>query len=252
MGVWDAYKSRLDARGSTKREVVLNREQNYLLRKLPNNLSYHSVSINGTQQDVAITNSDNLFQKTIYSLPGESILGGSTVFWCDYYWLVTSVDANNEIYTKAIIQQCNHLLKWIADDGSIVERWCIVSDGTKYLTGETMSSYNENGLVLGDTRIAVLLARDSYSVKLNRDCRFLIDDPDSDSVLAYRLTKPFKIGGVYGGNGVVSFVMTEVNTEDDDNFELRIADYYKHFPKNEGVTSPPPAQTDNNGKRVWF
>ena len=143
MGVWDSYQSRLDARGSTKREVTLNRERDYLLRKMSNNLSYHSVGINGTQQDLAITNSDDLHQKIIYSLPGENILAGSIVFWCDEFWLVTSVDVNSEVYTKAIMQQCNHLLKWIAEDGSIIERWCIVSDGTKYLTGETMSSYNE-------------------------------------------------------------------------------------------------------------
>ena len=154
--------------------------------------------------------------------------------------------------------QCNHRLRWIAADGHIIERWCIVSDGTKYLTGETISSYNENGMSLGDTRISVSLARDEYTVQLNRGFRFLIDDEDSDTVLAYRLTKPFKIGGVYNGNGVMSFVMTEVNTEDDDNFDLRIADYYKHFPREtDGNTdSETTAKVLNDettgGKKVWL
>lgn len=258
MGVWDSYQSRLSAMGTTKREAALNREKAYLSRKLPSSLSYHTVSMNGVERNLAIINSDNLNQKTLCSLPGEEIISGSLVYWNDNYWLVTAVDANNEVYTKAIMLQCNHRLRWIAADGHIIERWCIVSDGTKYLTGETISSYNENGMSLGDTRISVSLARDEYTVQLNRGFRFLIDDEDSDTVLAYRLTKPFKIGGVYNGNGVMSFVMTEVNTEDDDNFDLRIADYYKHFPRktdgntdNEATAGAPNNET-TDGKKVWL
>lgn len=254
MGVWDSYQSRLSMRGNTKRDVFLNRQKAYLSRKLPSSLSYHTVKINGVEQSLAIISSDNLNQKTLCSMPGEEITSGSLVHWNDNYWIVTETDADNEVYTKAIMLQCNHKLRWIAADGNIIERWCIVSDGTKYLTGETISSYNENGMSLGDTRISVSLARDKYTVQLNREFRFLIDDEDSNSVLAYRLTKPFKIGGVFNGNGVMSFVMTEVNTEDDDNFELRIADYYKHFPREDGsmVIPVPPGETTDDGKKVWL
>jgi len=256
LGVWDSYQSRLSVRGATKREVRLNREHDYLHRKVPASLSYQKAIINGAEQEVAIINSDNLEQKTICSMPGDIILCGSLVEWMGNRWLVSETDANNEVYTKGIMLQCNHLLKWIADDGSVVERWSIVSDGTKYLTGETVSMYNENGMSLGDTRISVSLARDEYTVKLGRDVRFLIDDEATDSVLAYRLTKPFKIGGVFNGHGVMSFVLTEVNTEDDDNLELRIADYYKHFPRTNAAapsTTPvTPGDVNEDGKRVWL
>lgn len=83
----------------------------------------------------------------------------------------------------------------------------------------------------GDSRIAVTLPRNPDTVKLNRTNRFLIDDPDSEMKLAYALTKPLKFSGVYNGKGVYKFVLQEVNTTDDDNIELGIADYYKHFPK---------------------
>lgn len=97
------------------------------------------------------------------------------------------------------------------------------------LTGE----YGDNDFVItrGDSRIAMTIARDEYTVQLNRDNRFLIDDYDSDTVLAYKLTKPFKLGGSYGGDGVLHFVLQEVNSEDTDNFELHIANYYKYFPR---------------------
>ena len=255
MSVWSSYNSRLAARGATKRDVILNREKEYLRRKLPKSLSYHKAVVNDVERELAIINSDNLHQKTVCSMPGEDIVSGSLVQWCERHWLVTDVDPNNEVYTRGIMLECNHLLRWIAADGNIIERWCIVSDGTKYLTGETMSSYNENGMSLGDTRIAVSLARDEYTLQLTRDYRFLIDDEGSSSLLAYRLTKPFKIGGVYDGEGVMTFMMTEVNTEDDDNFELGIADYYTHFPRPGAIVPPQKDDTvpvTSTGRRNWL
>lgn len=259
MGAWDSYQSRLSVRGKTKRDALLNRERSYLTRRLSSSLSYHNLEINGVAQNAAVVNSDDLSKKVLYSLPGEEVLDGSLVYWSDSYWLVTSTDPNKEVYTKAIMQRCNHKLRWIAADGNIIERWCVVSDGTKYLTGETSSSSGNNGMSLGDTRIMVSLAKDRYSVQLNREFRFLIDDEDSISVLAYRITKPFKIGCVYNGHGVMNFIMSEVNTEDSDNFELRIADYYKHFPRanlSGTTTSPgpivPPGTTNSEGKKVWL
>ncbi len=257
MGVWDLYQSRLNVKGATLRDVKLQRQQAFINRKLPLSLSYKSAIVNGIEQQVAIINTDNLDIKKIFALPGENILGGSLIEWKEDTWLVIGEDADDEVYKRAVMQQCNYLLKWILSDGSIVERWCIISDGTKYLTGETISSYNDNGMSLGDTRISMTIARDQYTVQLNRDNRFLIDDYESDTVLAYRLTKPFKLGGIYNGRGVMSFVLSEVNTEDDDNLELHIADYYKHFPKDSGIVKTSSVSSDasssgSNGRKVWL
>jgi hypothetical protein len=253
MNAWDSYQSRLDARGGSLRGMRLNRVSRNINRKVVGSLSYFSATVNGKEQELAIINSDHLNMKTICSLPGEDIIGGSLVFWSGNYWIVTERDVNNELYTKATMQQCNYLLKWIID-GTIVERWCIITDGTKYLTGETISSYNDNGMSLGDTRISMIISRDSITARLGRHNRFLIDDNESDKVLAYRLTKPFKLGSVFNNHGAMAFVLSEVNTEDDDNFELLIADYYKYFPRqNNGNSGSGGSGSGNTGeKEVWF
>lgn len=255
MSLWDTYRSRLNAQGGDRRSAVLQRERRFLSTKMPASLSYHQAVIDGEQRSLAIINSDNLDRKTLCTMPGEDLPHGGLVEWMDNHWLIIERDANNELYTRGIMRQCNYLLRWIADDGNIVERWCIVEDGTKYLTGE----YGDNEYVLtrGDTRISVILPKDKYTVRLNRSNRFLIDRYDSPNVLAYELTKPFKLGGTYGDSGVVSFVMQECNTEDTDNFELHIANYYDHFPRDTGnvVQTPvePPAPTDEQSeKKVWF
>lgn len=207
MNPWNTYRSRINAHGITKRDSVLQRERAFLSAKLPASLSYHQLTVNGTVRNMAVINSDNLNLKTLCTMPGEDLPHGGLVEWMGNHWLITEKDANNELYTKGTMKQCNYLLRWIAEDDTVVERWCVIEDGTKYLTGE----YGDNDFIVvrGDSRISLTLAKDEYSIQLNRNNRFLIDDYDSKNVLAYRLTKPFKLGGSYNGEGVLNFVLTE-------------------------------------------
>lgn len=255
MTPWEVYNHRMESKGGSVRGARFKREVRFINERLPDNLSYHSAVIDEQEREVAIINSDNLNEKTIISMPGEDFKCGGLVKWMNNYWIITEKDANNELYTKGKLEQCNYVLRWVAKDGNIVERHCIISDGTKYMRGESVPDmgYDSNGVYVGDTRIALTLSRDEYTVKLRRDQRFLIDDEESEQPLAYSLTKPYKIGGVYNGEGAMRFILSEVNTTDNDNFELMIADYYKYFPK-EGATAvtKPGESKDDSGKRVWL
>jgi len=249
VGAWDTYQSRIGLHGDNRRRAQIIRQSRFLNSKMPSSLSYHTLLLDGVERQMAVINSDNFDQKTICTMPGEDLTHGevdnSGIFF---------LNANNELYTKGIMKQCNYLLKWITEAGEIVERWCIVTDGTKYLTGE----WGDNNFIItmGDSRISVIIARDRYTLQFNREDRFLIDDYDSKNVLAYRLTKPFKLGGSFNGSGVLNLVMQECNTEDTDNFDLHIANYYKFFPK-ESVCGDDlcpldrvDAKVDNHGKKV--
>ena len=131
MNPWDAYRSRLDANGGDRRGAALQREHRFLNTKMSASISYHQVAVNGKQQSLAIMDSDNLGTKTLCSLPGENLPHGGVVDWMDNHWLIVARDANDELYTRGTMKQCNYLLRWIADDGTVVERWCIIEDGTK-------------------------------------------------------------------------------------------------------------------------
>lgn len=145
MSAWDAYQSRIEARGGNKRNASLIRETRFINNHLPDSLSYQTVEIypqaygfnldaneeHMVTQNVAIINSDNLNEKSICSLPSEDIELGALVHWMDNYWLVCERDANTTVYTKAKLVQCNHLLKWVSPTNEIMEQWCIIEDGTK-------------------------------------------------------------------------------------------------------------------------
>lgn len=110
---------------------------------------------------------------------------------------------------------------------------CAIVLNNTDLTGE----YEDRNFVItrGDSRIAITIGRNEYTSKLKRTNRFLIDDAMSQDVLAYSLTKPLKVGHVYNDSGVFIFVLQEVTTTCYDNIDLRIADYYLHFPEADGA-----------------
>lgn len=231
--MWSRYEARMEARGRTQRQESLRREQYLLSHKLSSSLSYHTAIVDGVETEVAIINSDNLDEKLIYSMPGGDFKLGVTVDWANNHWLITEKDANNEIYTKAKLLQCNYLLKWIEvvdNTPKIIEQWCVIDDGTKYMTG----TYQDRLFIVvnGDTRIALTIGRNEHTAKFNRQTRILVDDPISDSKQSFKLTKPLKVGKRYNEEGCYEFVLSEANTTDYDNFDLMIPDYYKYFPDN--------------------
>lgn len=255
MSVWDIYESRIHVLGKDRRDASLRREQRFLWTKLPKSLSFQDAQIDSIERRVAIINTDNLNEKFIFSMPGEDIACGSLVNWMDNYWLVTEKDAANEVYTRAKMIQCNYLLRWVDSDALIHEQWCVIEDGTKYLVG----TYEDRDFVVtrGDTRLALTISKNEHTTKFKRGNRFLIDDADSELMLAYELTKPFKLGSVYNGEGVFKFVLMEVNTTDEDNQEFQVADYYKYFPREDtGRVEPDPVidpeNTTSGGKKVWL
>lgn len=257
MSVWDGYESRLKHIGETKRESVYKRAAREFTNKDPDSLSYHTALIDGVEQNFMIVTARNTNQRRIMSMPGEKIKLGGLVEWMGNYWLVTEKDADTTLYEKALMEQCNHILRWITDGGVIHEQWCIISDSTKYMTGE----FEDRQFIVTrpDSRIAMTIARNEETVKFSRLSRFLIDDPDSPLKLSYVLSKPVKLGSVIDGEGVFNFVLQEVNSTQDDNHELGIADYYLYFPRDDEdvIIDDEPSDDEQQeevtpGKKGWL
>lgn len=227
MSVWDTYKARMNVSGKTDRERALKHTQSYISQKTTGSLSLHTVMIDGLEQNVTILNQrEDMALKKICALPGETLNHGGLVDFANSKWIITELDANDEVYASGMMRRCNYLLKWLNKEGQIIEKWCVVEDGTKYLIGEK----SEDVMAIGDARIAITIGKDSDTIELRRGKRFLVDDMDSDEVLAYQITKPNKLFNIYNGKGVFRFILNEVNRTDNDNVPLRIADYYNWTP----------------------
>lgn len=241
MNPLDLYGERMKLKGAARREASHNRVMDFIGRKLPQSLSFVQADFDGTLQSVAIIDTGKSFIKEIHCLPGERLRCGAVLFWEGMHWLITEVDARDEIYTSGMLRQCNYELKWFNGKNEIVSRHCVIEDGTKYLVGER----EEHMMAIGDARIALIIGKDKETVGINRGKRFLIDDPDSSQPLAFEVTKPNKLFGLYNGEGVYKHILSECNATDDDNFDLMVADYYLHRPGERPITPPgnekPPA-----------
>lgn len=220
MSVWESYIKRISQTGN-KRDALVEQSKHSIAQMSHDSLSCHRVKIDNEWQDVLITHRQATNEKCICSIPGEHLVHGGLVDFAKAKWLITELDADNEIYDRGLMLRCNYLLRWIGSDGNLKEKWCIVEDGTKYLIGE----YSEDMMAIGDARIALTIRKDGDTSELCRGARFLVDDSDTDKPLAYQITKPNKLFNVYDGKGVFKFILNEVQLTKEDNVELRIADY---------------------------
>lgn len=235
----DNYKEWVGSSEAPKREIIKARAQARLLRKHPASLSYKTVLINGVEQLVSIVDTTDLPKKKIFSMPGESLIHGGLVDWEESKWLITEINAHNELYNEGRLERCNHLLKWKDDYGYLQERWCIIEDGTKYLIGEKDGSIDHNTVMtIGDARLALTIAKDDATRKFRRGTRFIIDDVDADEALAYEITKSNRLFNLYDDVGVYRFILNEVVITDDDNMDIRVADYESRGYKEDQIVDP--------------
>lgn len=220
MSVWDTYIERASQVG-TMRDALVEQAKTSIAQMSYDSPSCRHVKIDDVWQYALITHQQAMNEKRICSIPGEHLHHGGIVDFKDSKWLITELDADDEIYDRGLMVRCNYLLKWIGSDGELKEKWCVIEDGTKYLIGEA----SEDTMSIGDARIALTIAKDRDTDELCRGARFLIDDLDTRKPLAYQITKPNKLYNVYDGSGVFKFILNEVQLTRDDNVELRIADF---------------------------
>lgn len=227
MSAWETYNARVGTTGTIRRDHIKKASQEQFYRKIISNMAYHEVTIDGEPQEIAVVRDAEMDEKRVYAMPGEHLKHGGLVNWDGNMWLITEKNFDNEFFDSGVMKHCNYQLKWINADGDIIERWCVVVDGTKYLIGEKNGSI----MSIGDARFAVTIAKDDETKRIKRGQRFLIDDPDAEETLAFQVTKPNRFFNLYNGEGVYRYILNEVNLTDNDNVEQRLADYYSWYPR---------------------
>ncbi len=240
------YKRRLSYLKDPPRERWLKNTQSWINNKLPNSLSFQTAIIDGEERRCAITSTQKLKEKNIHTMPGETIFAGTYVEWANSIWLITSVDECSEVYQTGLMVQCNYNLKWVNPSGEVVSRMVIAIDGTKYLTGE----YSQQFVTVGDARMQVTMPRDDETALIDRDDRFLIDDPKAEDIQAFEVTKLNRASSVYNGHGIYVHMLVESPRNDEvDNYELMIANYYDRIKESD---APKPEPTKDHIEIVGF
>lgn len=213
MAYIDTYRDMLCRHGLTQRE----RHVSYLHRDInlyaPANPAYKPIVIGGRDTFAIINSKDDYKVKEIVSMPGEHIPFGSPVVFRDRPWIVTSVDIDDEINSKAIMYLCNCKMKWKDKNGIIHSYDGYAEDATKYSEGVESTQY----LRIAEFQIKVKIPVDAITALVHRDMRFIIDADkyieslvaEDDRPFVFKVTRRNIITGTYNDEGYVEITLVQ-------------------------------------------
>lgn len=163
-------------------------------------------------------------------VPIGTLHAGDYIFFEDEYWLVNGRPGNNKVYEKAVIIECQYLLRWQNSAGRIIERWANLVSASKYDVGE-----NGNHVIfLTSNNYTILVPQDEETLELDGK-RVFIDLNKRNPRKVFKITRDDDVLYNYNSRGgVLSLIAdkTEINF-DTDNTELMICGYTPTLPLSE-------------------
>lgn len=152
-------------------------------------------------------------------------------------WICTSSFVFHGLYCKGNFIRCNYVLKWQSEDGSIVERPCLVQSAAQYNSGEK----GNQTIVLGSDQLMIVLPNDKETVLLDTPQSFFIDR-NTVHPTAYKVTRNDTVPYSDWDEGCINIIATERATGDKDRPDLMICDY--HSPTDPPAPPIPNETTD--------
>lgn len=165
-------------------------------------------------------------------------------------WLILNSD-DDWLFPKNMIKRCNYNLKWKNSDGEVIERWAIIDDSYKMYSA--FQNYNHNMTQLPSSTLVVWLPRDSETINIQRDDRFLVDATYHDgrkvNPSAYKvsnrnvITKSYPNLENYNAHGIVMLALYEDQFNPAvDNSEAMIANYITEEHTSGEIIPPDPSE----------
>lgn len=127
---WDLYGRNFSQNGNTKRERIISTTQGLTHRLSLDSHLYKECERDGSTIYLDIVARDNLTEKTIYTMPNcnSDYKLGDIIVWSNRKWLVSEVDADDELDRRGIMSECNHLFRWQNPGSTTVhEVWGIIT-----------------------------------------------------------------------------------------------------------------------------
>ena len=226
---WDLYRARLQQKGITQRDRIIERQKDALLKQFFHSPADKYVLVGENQKHMIIKSSDAMNQKTFIMCPGEDISIGDIVVWKDLHWLVIERDFDDEITVKGKIVQCNRQIKWQnSKTKQIIERWCLI---TKPYTSNVT---NGTQISVSNREYKVQLPYDEETKLIDLDKRFMLESIDGKP-RTYSCTSVDQQTNVYQDldNGFIIWNLSQDDAgQPGDNLELMICNYEE--PENSG------------------
>ena len=163
----------------------------------------------------------NTYKKKIKTRKSDRFKLGDYVDWDGQKWLITLLDSDTRTWNRGYMYLCTLPLRWVNNDGKIIERWAYSEDFTKYSNGIS----GNDTIRVGDNQYGILLPADNETKLLRRDMRFAIDFDDAIEPDVYKLTnRKVKLNSYdyFGHGGTITLTMSfdSFNTTNDKKIEM--------------------------------
>ena len=221
---WEKYVNIMTADGDTRRERQIHKTKHMLSPRIESSPSCKDVMIDDVERKLLILSTDLPNKKTAYALPNEHLSIGSIVLWNKSHWLITEVDKDDDVLTRASIEMCNRKITWQNEKtGEILSRWATVQK-------PHYANLSRSQVITTSSReFKVQMPYDAESSLIDIDKRFMLEKIGNEPK-TYVCTSVDSITERYDCNeGVQGFLVLNL-TQDQynpktDNAELNICNY---------------------------
>jgi hypothetical protein len=219
---YDRYKLRLSSYGNTIEDSQVKSTIYNLTQSFKESPSYRQIYINNIATDCRIIDTDKSFEKKLLFMPGISKDIGEVAVIDGDNWLIID-SQSNEMFSKALIKNCNETLRWVDANDVTQEYPCVIAK-------TTLSSFDENKFIqLLDNKLYLFVSNDENTIIIKPKTRIILGK---------------QVYGIVGmddvtTSGLIQFNLETVEIDKDDDFLNNIAD-------NEGLYELP-----TGGGSLW-
>ena len=155
-----------------KRDVNIKKTQSTLFNNILEHPNCQEVKfIDEGVKDYVIIITDKDKNKFLIRQPDKKIKRGDLIEWNSNVWLCLSIDEDETIYSKGVIQKTNHNLKWIDSSNNLITKPSIISAQTLYTTGVK----DEKVIEIPNGMIGIQLPYDEDTKKFDREASFVFN-----------------------------------------------------------------------------
>lgn len=183
-----------------------------------NSLEGYDIEINGIPSKVVIVEkfSNNLsgdLKRIISDV--DRIKIGDLITHKQKNWLVIIPEDDNIISQSFVMKLCPSSLKWLNENGQIVEAWFTL----KTDVSTTLGIEDGRVISLPQERRNIIISKNVDTEKIIKGKRFIFDN------------RAWEVKSINGLNdGLIELILEESQFSEYDNKELRIADYHNNLP----------------------
>ena len=264
---FENYKKRLKRSGSDTGDVYANNTIAFIdstFHALPTFKVVKvksSESPNITEIDTRIVEVERMGSlREVLFRPKQKLGIGSYIEFDGSWWIVSDLWGDKDFTSRALIQRCNHDLKWaisddwkdengVIDNNKLVSLPCLATQspiGSKATQGKLDIQYNRYDVMLPTGQVFVYAERNEQTINIRLNQRFIFGKTVYE---IYGIDDTSLTGS--NGYGIIQFLAKITTIKDEDDFNNKVAINNVNDIDINIDTAEEEIEEEDKGGRIW-